>query len=63
LQVAAILAAHKGHLILTGLRQMSDEQAEVFAAREGTLRLSRKMVISEQAKAILEGNKRISWGG
>lgn len=63
LQVAAILAAHKGHLILTGLRQMSEEQAELFATREGTLRLSRKMVISEQAKAILERNKRISWGG
>jgi hypothetical protein len=48
-------------LILTGLRTMTDEQAELFAAREGTLRLSRALAISDQARASLENNKRITW--
>jgi hypothetical protein len=61
LPVAKILASHQGHLILTGLRTMSDEQAELFAAREGTLRLSRALAISDQARASLENNKRITW--
>jgi hypothetical protein len=61
LPVAKILASHQGHLILTGLRTMSDEQAELFAVREGTLRLARGLAISDQARASLENNKRITW--
>ena len=40
---AEVLARYRGRLILTGLRTMTDEQAELFAAREGTLRLSRAL--------------------
>jgi hypothetical protein len=44
-----------------GLKEIGYEQAELFAAREGTLRLSRALAISDQARASLENNKRITW--
>jgi hypothetical protein len=40
---------------------MSDEHAELFAARDGSLYLSSGMVISDHARQRLESNKQIKW--
>jgi hypothetical protein len=59
--VARILAAHQGRLILSGLRSMSDQDAEWFSQRDEYLLLPESINISEQAKAKLKANQQISW--
>lgn len=61
LATAKILAEHPGNLILSGLKEMSYEQAEIFAARQGKLHLSSETVMSDKARVMLAANKMISW--
>lgn len=57
--MAKDLSHYKGNLNLSGLREMSDEIADIFASREKTLFLSTELKLTPAAKKRLEANRRI----
>jgi hypothetical protein len=57
--MAKDLSHYKGNLNLSGLREMSDEIADIFASREKTLFLSTELKLTPEAKKRLEANRRI----
>lgn len=57
--MAKDLSHYKGNLNLSGLREMSDEIADIFASRKKTLFLSTELKLTPAAKKKLEANLRI----